>query len=426
VSEIAEHAPDALMRRSGGRRLRVQLWSYNYDPEPSGIAPLSGVWARAMAERGHDVCVVAAHPHYPTPLWGRRLRPYWETRDGIRVLRLPLWIGRDTSLARIRQELSYMASLAVGAPFAGRPDVKVAVSPCFPALLPTIVSARTRRIPWALWLQDILPDGAATTGLVKSGPILAASRALEARAYRSASRIVVISEAFRRNLESKGVPPEKIATIYNPSARPVAPFSEPSPAGDTRRLLVMGNIGYSQGLAEFVAAIERSEVLATSSAELRIAGHGVARDAVAAEARSDRVKLLGLLLGEAIDAELATASLGIVTQRSDVSEFNLPSKLMHYMGSSVPVLAVVHPDSESARIVREAGAGWVCDARRLEDAPGLIASILSDPDGLRDRARAAHAFAAQHFDPARVAEKFERELAPLAVHPGVTSARPQG
>ena len=419
MSEIAEHEPQVLTRRSAAGRLRVQLWSYNYDPEPSGIAPLSGVWARAMAERGHDVCVVAAHPHYPTPLWGRRLRPYWESRDGIPVLRLPLWIGRDTSLARIRQELSYMTSLALGAPFAGRPDVKVAVSPCFPALLPTMISARTRRIPWAIWLQDILPDGAATTGLVESGPVLAASRALEGMAYQSASRIVVISEAFRRNLEAKGVPPKKITKIYNPAARPVESYRETSSPDDTTRLLVMGNIGFSQGLAEFVAAIERSELLATSGAELRIAGHGVARDAVAAEIRGDRVTLLGLLLGEQIDQELATATLGIVTQRSDVSEFNLPSKLMHYMGSSVPVLAVVHPDSECARIVREAGAGWVCDARRLDNAPALIASILRDPDGLRQRARAAHTFAALHFDPARVAEKFERELVPLA--PRVTA-----
>ena len=50
--------------------MRIQLWSYNYDPEPSGIAPLSGVWARAMQARGHEVEVIAAHPHYPEPQSG--------------------------------------------------------------------------------------------------------------------------------------------------------------------------------------------------------------------------------------------------------------------------------------------------------------------------------------------------------------------
>ena len=417
MSDIAQHTPVALedAQTHGPReRLQIQLWSYNYDPEPCGIAPLSGVWARAMSELGHEVTVISAHPHYPAPIWGRRIRPYWETCDGIRVLRLPLWIGRDSSLARIRQELSYTASLALAAPFTGSPDVKVAVSPCFPALLPTMVSAGVRKVPWALWIQDILPDGAATTGLVKSGPLLTASRRLEASAYRHASRIVVISEAFRRNLEHKGVPTTKIATIYNPSARTVGPYREPTVTPGADRLLVMGNIGFSQGLDAFVAAVERSDVLQTTGAELRIAGHGVAYDDVAAQIRSDRVKMLGLLMGDEMDDELSTTSLGIVTQRSDVTEFNLPSKLMHYMGSSLPVLAVVHPDSECARIVRHAGAGWVLDVRRLdEDLRDLLVTILDDPQEMRTRGRAAHDFAARHFDPAEVAAAYERELTPL-------------
>src|SRR5438045_1758786 len=67
--------------------MRIQLWSYNYDPEPTGIAPLSTVWAHAMRARGHDVEVVAAHPHYPEPVWGRPIRPRRELRDGVRVWR---------------------------------------------------------------------------------------------------------------------------------------------------------------------------------------------------------------------------------------------------------------------------------------------------------------------------------------------------
>src|SRR3954469_5659413 len=109
--------------------MRIQLWSYNYDPEPTGIAPVSAVWARTMSERGHEVDVVAAHPHYPAPAWGRSLRPYRETRDGISVLGLPLWIGRQTSAARVRQEVSYMVSHSAALPALGRRDVRVVVSP---------------------------------------------------------------------------------------------------------------------------------------------------------------------------------------------------------------------------------------------------------------------------------------------------------
>src|SRR5438270_2608074 len=90
--------------------LHIQLWSYNYDPEPTGIGPVSTVWARGLRDRGHRVQVVAAHPHYPAPYWGRRMRAYCEERDGISVFRLPLWMGRESTLARYRQELTFMAA----------------------------------------------------------------------------------------------------------------------------------------------------------------------------------------------------------------------------------------------------------------------------------------------------------------------------
>src|SRR5688500_944681 len=114
------------------RSLRLQLWSYNYDPEPSGIAPLSGVWARAMQERGHDVTVVAAHPHYPEPLWGRVARPYRENREGVEVLRLPIWPGRRNALERVRQELSFVSWLGAIVPLLPPADAVVAVTPSFP------------------------------------------------------------------------------------------------------------------------------------------------------------------------------------------------------------------------------------------------------------------------------------------------------
>ena len=116
--------------------MRVQLWSCNFDPEPMGIAPLAGVWARAMAERGHEVEVIAAHPHYPDPIWGRRVRPYRELRDGITVRRLPLFVGRAGARERLLQEASFAASLAAVAPLLSRPDAIVSTSPSFGALIP--------------------------------------------------------------------------------------------------------------------------------------------------------------------------------------------------------------------------------------------------------------------------------------------------
>jgi hypothetical protein len=96
-------------------------------------------------------------------------KPYRDWRDGIRVLRLPLWVGRGSALERMRQEASFTSALSMAAPMLRTPDVIVAVSPSFPVLLPAMANARVRRIPWVLWLQDILPDGATMTGILDEG-----------------------------------------------------------------------------------------------------------------------------------------------------------------------------------------------------------------------------------------------------------------
>lgn len=406
--------PRVTERAAPRRSLKIQLWSCNYDPEPSGIAPLSSMWAQAMMERGHHVDVVAAHPHYPKPIWGKRVRPYRQVLDGVPVLRLPLWIGHDSAFQRVRQELAHTACLSAALPALGRPDVIVAVSPSFPALVPAMLDARARRIPWTLWLQDILPDGAATTGLIRSGPLLTAMRGLERVAYRSASRIFVISDAFRRNLLTKGVEDAKITRIYNPSAVPVGAYEEPVRIDGPERLLVMGNIGHSQGLAEFVAAAGPG--LESPDAVLRVAGEGVAADDVRAAA-GPRVEMLGLLLGEQMEHELRHTSLGIVTQRSDITEFNLPSKLMNYMAHGLPVLAVVNERSECARIVRESGAGWVLDSGQLDRLSTVLPRIVGAREERLARGRAGHAYAAAHFSPERVVELYEQDLVGLVPRP---------
>lgn len=406
-----------------GAPLRIQLWSYNYDPEPTGIGPVSATLAIELQNRGHHISVVAAHPHYPEPRWGSRARPYREIRAGVPVLRLPLIIGRATVAERFRQELSYMLSLAAALPLLGRPDIIMAVSPSFPALLPTVIGTTAKRVPWVLWLQDILPDGAAATGLIADGLVLRASRWLERTAYRSADQIVVPSGAFTAHLTAKGIPSSKVTLVYDPATRaprrPLAARRNATPPS----LLSMGNIGLSQGLATLVAAFEADERMARLGAQLAITGNGVAADEARAQIKSDRVQMLGMVPDHRLEAELAHANLGLVTQHHDGTEFNIPSKLMNFMLYGLPILAAVNPSSEVARIVRDAACGWVVDSSHPASLPDTIAAIADDPLEVERRANAALAYARQHFAVDRFGELYERTLVEVAARARLNSSR---
>jgi colanic acid biosynthesis glycosyl transferase WcaI len=401
--------------------MRIQLWSYNYDPEPTGIAPLSTVWAAAMRDRGHDVDVVAAHPHYPAPVWGKPVLPRREVRNGIPVLRLPLWPGRGSTAARMRQELTFVAALSTAAPLLGRPDVIVAVSPSFPALAPTMATARVKRVPWVLWLQDILPDGASATGLLADGPVLRASRKLERAAYRSADRIVVISESFAQNLRGKGVPDKKIARIFNPASQRIQEEAVGGRSIDERLVLTMGNIGHTQNLVHVTRAFEASPQLAKLGARFVLAGDGVAGADVRAAITTDRVEVTGVIDRERLEGYLRRAAVAVVSQEYAGLDFNVPSKLANFMGYGLPTLAAVRTDSEVARIVEESGGGWVTRGSEPTEFSDRLAEILTDAEDRGLRGERALSFAREHFAPEAIAEQFEDVLSET-----VTGARADG
>jgi colanic acid biosynthesis glycosyl transferase WcaI len=391
--------------------VRIQLWSYNYDPEPTGIAPVSRILATGLRARDHDVEVVAAHPHYPEPRWGTRLTPYREARADIPVLRLPLWIGRGTASQRYRQELTFMAAQTAALPTLGRPDVVVSASPSFPAVLPAMINRRLRRRPWVLWLNDILPDGAAATGVVdEASPVVRVARRLERAAYRNADSIIVLSRAFTRNLVGKGVPEQKITLIYTPATREPATTAAPQLPVGPPAILSMGNIGFSQGLAPLVAAFEASDRLRDVDLSLTITGTGVAAAEVRREIKSDRIRMVGLIDDEALERELQSATIALVSQRYAGAEFNIPSKLMNFMAHGLPVLAAVNPGGEVARIIEESRGGWVVDSSRPRAFPDKVAALLATPADIEMRGRAARRYAAKHFSPEVFVSRFEQEL----------------
>jgi colanic acid biosynthesis glycosyl transferase WcaI len=393
--------------------MRIQLWSYNYSPEPTGIGPVSHTWAKELAARGHEVTVVAAHPHYPEPSWGRRLRPTRNSEDGVNVIRLPLWVGRDSALARMRQDATFSAALLASLPLLPRADLRVVVSPCFPALTCAIAMDKLGGAPWLLWIQDILPDGAINTGLVdQEGAAIRLSRRLERSAYRAADRIVVISDRFEQNLLAKGVPPSKLERIYNPATLPLADGPRVS-FSERPDVLVMGNIGHSQGLAGVVRDFESDAALAELGARLTITGTGVAADEVKAAITTERVVMKGVVTRDQLLAELDTATVGLVAQAPGIPEFNFPSKLMNYLARGLPVAGFVAAGSEVSQVLASSGAGVTIDNGEPGALGGGLAQLLRDHEGLLARSAAAFGFAEQNLTTNALGNAFEAAFRPL-------------
>jgi colanic acid biosynthesis glycosyl transferase WcaI len=243
--------------------------------------------------------------------------------------------------------------------------------------------------------------------------VVSLARRLERAAYRTADRIVVLSRSFTSNLLSKNVEEEKIELIYDPATRVPQNSSHRLDDDGSLRILSMGNIGYSQGLAPVIEKFEAFPEL-TERASLRVTGTGVAAEEARAGIRSDRVQMLGLVDDGRLEQELSEADVGLVTQHYEGPEFNIPSKLMNFMAYGLPVLAAVDPAGEVARIIKEANAGWVVNSRDLDALPREIARIGREQEELSERSANARRYAALHFTPDGFASRFEEVLLAVA------------
>ena len=199
--------------------MRILIYSYNYHPEPIGIAPLMTDLAEGLVKKGHQVRVITAMPWYPQgeiyPEY--RNKPYLtEIRNGVTIKRCYIWTRSQRNLRnRALFELSFIGLSFLQALQGEKPDLIFLTIPGLPVCLPAAFLARIYRIPIILNLQDILPDAAVHVGLINNPQLIHLLSGLEKLAYQTATKISVIADGFTQNILAKGVPREKIVEIAN-------------------------------------------------------------------------------------------------------------------------------------------------------------------------------------------------------------------
>src|SRR5437868_845084 len=92
--------------------MHILIYSYNYHPEPIGIAPLMTELAEGLVERGHEVRVVTGMPNYPEREIYDGYRGKWyvtEENNGVTIQRSYLRIkSKPNLLDRLLLEVSFV------------------------------------------------------------------------------------------------------------------------------------------------------------------------------------------------------------------------------------------------------------------------------------------------------------------------------
>ncbi len=404
--------------------MRVAILTQYYPPEP---IPKPHELARGLAERGHEVVVITGFPNYPAgKLYpGTRLRLWkWETLDGIRILRLPLY--PDHSRSAVRRTLNF-GSFAVTASLLGNMlggafDAMFAEHPPLTIGLAAWIMGRCHRAPFLYAVNDLWPESVEATGMVRSQRLLHIMGRLERFVYRRAAAIAVISPGFKQNLVAKGVPPEKIAVIPHWADeslyRPVP--ADPELARDLGmtghfNVVFAGQLGLAQGLDVVLDAADELSDLPDLQFVLVGDGTDANRLRQAAGQRGLRnVRFLGRQPAERMSGIFAVSDALLVHLRDEpLFRITIPSKTMAYMACGRPVLMAVEGDGED--LIQEAGAGVTCRPGDAKDLAEAVRRLRGMPrTALEDMGRAGRAAFLASYSRSVLLDRYEAILSELA------------
>ncbi len=401
--------------------MRILIYSYNYFPEPIGIAPLVTELAEGLVKRGHQVRVVTGMPNYPQ----RRIYEGYqgkfyltELTNGVAIQRSYVWVRPQPSLLdRLLLEVSFVLTSFVHALKGKRPDVILITVPPLPVCVPAALLGWIHRTPVVLNLQDILPDAAVHMGLLKNPNLIRLFEALERFAYRTAAKMSVIADDFVDHLLSKGIPLHKIVQIPNwvdvnfirPLPRENNKFRTAHQLTDKFVALYSGNIALTQGLETVIEAAARLSDIPDIA--IVIVGEEAALERLHQYCElcgARNVILLPLQPREELPEMLAAADVGLVIQKHNVISFNMPSKIQVLLASGRTLIASVPATGTAARAVKQSGGGVIIPPEDPEALAATILDLYRHPDKVKVLGEKSRQYALANYTLEQALDQYEQ------------------
>ncbi|KQZ96414.1 glycosyltransferase family 4 protein [Achromobacter sp. Root565] len=398
--------------------MRILIVSQYFWPEQFFIND----FVRALTAQGHVVEVLTGKPNYPDGkvFDGHAEQGFtseqWD--DGTLIHRVPLRARRAGGGKNlVLNYLSFVVNgLRHGVRAVGNKDFDVVLAVAFSpitSVIPAIYLKWRKKLPLAIWIQDLWPESLSATGFVRNRGILAGVGLMVRAIYGAASLLLVQSEAFRAPV-ARLSSARKIVYYGNSSPDPQTATRSPctlppdllATLDSSFCVVFAGNLGTAQSLHTILAAARKLKGQSTCKIVLVGSGSmlGRIRDEVERDGLSN-VVLAGRYPSDQMPHIFDRAGALLVTLNRDaILAQTIPSKVQAYLAAGRPIIGAL--DGAGAEVIRSAGAGLVCAA---EDADGLADCIVRlhamDQNERDALAAAGRRFYLEHYEITRQVDR---------------------
>lgn len=398
--------------------MRLLILSIRFAPEVTSNAVVITGLARALAARGHQVTILAGTPHYQLPhvppgyLW----RPFRrEQYDGVKIIRCWAFPKSDGKVSKLLNYLTFTKTSLIAGLFAGRPDAVLVVSPPFWLGFTALFLKALRHCPVVYNAQDLFPEAYLASGEVHAGWLTRSMSSLMTRIYRRSDRITVITSSFAEAIAAQGIERAKILSIPNfidPSAIVPMPrgnsFSRQWDLDGKFVVMYAGNIGYTHGTELLLEAAVKLRQL--EDLQFLVIGKGSKQVDLARKARERGFRnflFLPTQPGEVLPEMLASADVLVLTTKPGVGRTSFPGRIYSFLLAARPVIVSIDTESDTARLVREAGAGLVTAPGDVEEFCQALMTLYRNPSARERLGRSGAEFMARQYSPNAVVEQYD-------------------
>jgi glycosyltransferase involved in cell wall biosynthesis len=374
----------------------LYLYQFFRTPDEGGILRAYYL-ATALAEAGHEVTVLTAHPRRGVP--ERRV-------NGFTVRYLP--VAYDQRFGFGRRVFAYLKFAGLAFLYARRMpriDCVYAASVPLTVGLTALGLKALRGTPYFFEVGDLWPQTPVEMGVIRSGFLKKTLYGFEAWVYRRAETVVAVSPTMQAVIEKRGgagktviLPNLADCQFFRPA--PKSPALE-SRFGTENRFVVtyFGAMGRVVGL-EALLDLARYCAAKTERIRFLLVGDGSERPRLrrlATEYGLPNLRFLDPLDKNGLREVLAVTDVAYVSFLPlPVLQTNCPNKLVDALAAGKPVLTNL--PGWHADLLRRYGCGWYAPADQPGQGWQVLEPLLRSPTRLADCGRQARRLAETEFD----------------------------
>jgi colanic acid biosynthesis glycosyl transferase WcaI len=353
-------------------------------------------FAKSLVEYGHEVHVLTSNIDYKNavPRFIEHKKTHETEIDGFKVTYISVFTNfRGSLIRRVRFFISFFVKSLYNIMKLRNFDAVYAVSTPLTVGLLGVIAGKAKRIPLYFEVTDLWPDAAVQAGAVKNPVIIAVARIVERICYRSAKKVICLTNGIRSGVIAGGTPSERTELITNG-----VDFSLFDGKVSDRSIKMRSAYGLEQ---KFVAmymgahgAYNALDTIIHAATELKendnivfvLVGAGERKfelEKYVSDHMLTNVKFIGTVPRRDSADVLAMADIFLLPNRAgSFFEGNLPNKLFDYLASARPI--VVAGRGETADAVLAANSGVVVEAEEPIQMAEAIVSLANSSEADRE------------------------------------------